>query len=301
MPAQLLFNIINNTPNNSLLNKLARSLRKALIQIIGNHTVNYSVNGIQLKLPFSHDLPLYLKLFPTYSQNLAPIAAIIYSKYSQSGCIDIGANVGDSVAFIKAKCNMPILCIEGNNSYIPLLKQNTRQFSDVAICPHYVGTGKEFVVADNHDGSAHLIQSDQGIKTQTLTSLIKEYGNAVTFKLLKIDTDGFDNTIIMSSADFLMQHRPVIFFEYDTRFLLLQNENPTDVFTFLKNHGYTDLLLFDNKGVFMMQLSPSDIKNLESITQYIHKSNGKFYLDICAIHETDKDLVTNIINHFSKT
>jgi FkbM family methyltransferase len=300
MPAQKIYNLILNSPPNTFLNKLGRLIRSKLMFLLGDKLINYKIRSLSMLMPFSHDLPLYLQLIPTYSQNLAPIAKIICKKYANAGCIDIGANIGDSALFIKEVCDMPIICIEGNPYYLSILEKNVSRYKDISICAQYVGTGEETVEAQNHDGSAHLTLSNSGQKTQTLNQLLNSVQNIVSYKLIKIDTDGFDNKIIRSSSDFIQQHTPIIFFEYDTRFLLLQNENPTDVFALLANLGYDDLILFDNKGYYILKVNSRDSKNLHSLTQYILKSKGTFYLDICAIHKSDGDIAQEIINHFTK-
>jgi FkbM family methyltransferase len=41
--------------------------------------------------------------------------------------IDIGANVGDSVAIVREQSDYPILCIEGNETYFQILEENLRR------------------------------------------------------------------------------------------------------------------------------------------------------------------------------
>ena len=63
--------------------------------------VTSDIAGYSLTIPFSHRLPFILKKQPYYSSNLARISKYVKTKYSDLTMIDVGANIGDSVAIIK--------------------------------------------------------------------------------------------------------------------------------------------------------------------------------------------------------
>jgi hypothetical protein len=75
-------------------------LRRFLINR-GDPRVKFDLDGTRLKLPLSHDLPATRRWFPRYAENLGIVVGMV-SRAGGRTMIDIGANVGDSVAIAKA-------------------------------------------------------------------------------------------------------------------------------------------------------------------------------------------------------
>lgn len=113
-------------------------------------------------------------------------------------------------------------------------------------------------------------------------------------KMIKIDTDGFDNKIIRGSVDFVSQSKPVIFFEYDPFFLAQQNEDCLSVFSSLLKLGYSKLLIYKNDGEFLLSTDLSNNILLEDLTHYYTGRKGVNYCDICVFHNEDEDLFYKI-------
>jgi hypothetical protein len=85
--------------------------------------IEQKIAGKKLKLPFSHRLPLYMWLFPQYATNLGRIARYTFEKYSDLTLIDVGANIGDSIAIVRENGHFPILSVEGDSSFFALLEE----------------------------------------------------------------------------------------------------------------------------------------------------------------------------------
>ena len=64
--------------------------------------------------------------YPQYSQNLPRLVGLVASKYPRPGLIDVGANIGDTVRFVRAVDDTPVLCIEGNEDYTPFCAGTSR-------------------------------------------------------------------------------------------------------------------------------------------------------------------------------
>jgi hypothetical protein len=94
--------------------------------------VVWNYHGQEIAMNLSHDLPFNIKQYPTYSQNLGEVAAIIAKKYPEFSVIDVGANVGDSAAIVQHQVKVPVLCIEGNPKFLPLLKQNSQKLFKIS-------------------------------------------------------------------------------------------------------------------------------------------------------------------------
>lgn len=296
---QLVFNLLLQSKTGSIFYKILFILRRALLLINPDSKVIYKYKKFNLEILFSHDYPLNLKTFPLYSENLGVIVSIIREKYPNMYAIDVGANVGDSVAIIHSFCAIPILCIEGNPKFLPILKRNVVQFENVQIEESFVGEMNEKVSLTNHGGSAHLIQNEGNIPVKTFNQIMEERKAFDKAKFIKIDTDGFDLKIIRSAKEILATAHPVLFFEYDPYYLTLQKENPVSVFPLLHELGYKKLFLFDNLGYFLCELRSDDMAIIQDLTKYFD-DHGNSYLDICALHSEDEDIVSSIRKAFEE-
>ena len=274
---------------NRVINRLFDKFKK------NNPLIEAFVGQYKLQLPFSHELPFILKSFPYYSTNLARIAKLVQGKYADLRFIDIGANVGDSVALLRTEANFPILCIEGDEYFFSILEMNAARFRDVHLAKNYVGESTEEVNAVSVEigGTAHLGHDETGgvpIHIKKLSAILDDKSLFQQAKMLKVDTDGFDNKILRGSVDFLKDAKPVIFFEYDPFFLLQQNDDGLSIFSTLDTIGYQKLLIYDNNGELLLSANVDNNVTLEDITHYYTGRKGVRYCDICAFHEEDNDL-----------
>lgn len=294
---QIIFNLLLRNSVTGLPYKFLFKLRGLLLSINPNAEVLYRYKNYWLTFPFSHDYPLNKKFLKQYSENLGVVAAIVKQKYANATMIDVGANIGDSAAIIQSYVPVPILCIEGNPKFIPMLTKNAAGLSEITIEQCFVGDQNETVVPVNTGGTARLETSVNGIEVKTMQQILAKHSSFAAAKLLKIDTDGFDNKIIRASADLLARAKPVLFFEYDPFFLKKQQEDPSAVFEVLHSLEYNRLILFDNLGKLLCEVTSDNKKLLADLTAYYH-NEGKSYLDICALHISDEDLVEKIKQAF---
>ncbi len=294
MLAQIIFNnlLLASTKHRSIKHKLLILCRKFLL-LFGDVNVEFKYHRYSLQIPFSHDLPLNMKMFPTYNVNLGEITKIVHQKYADLKVIDVGANIGDSVAVMHHEAVVPILCIEGNPKFLKLLEQNAKQFKDIEIEASFVGEKSVKVNPQNNLGTAFLEESNDGIMVHTMQEVISKHPKFATAKLLKIDTDGFDNIIIRASKELLSNAKPIIFFEYDPFYLAKQNEKGIDIFDFLEELNYTSAIVFDNFGFYLTTVSLSNKNLLKDLHHYFNR-NGSIYMDICVVHKDDVDLLERI-------
>ena len=96
------------------------ALRKARL-LVGDPAIIVAVDGYQLAMPLSHDLPIHRARHPDYSRNLGRVVAALSEKRPGAPIVDIGANVGDSVAIVRDQVpEAPILCVRASpNSSVP--------------------------------------------------------------------------------------------------------------------------------------------------------------------------------------
>lgn len=259
------------------------------------------IGNFYLLMPFSHNLPFYLKSYPYYSSNLGRIAKLVNKKYSDLSVIDIGANIGDSVAMIKTEVDCSILCIEGHDLFFKLCEKNTAHFSNVNLEKVYIGNDIESTSVNikDHGGTSRLCTCENKnnlneIDIKPLSEVLNKYPQYLKSKLLKIDTDGFDCSILRGSIDYLSSAKPIIFFEYDPTFLFDKDDHITTLFTILSSIGYNVAMIYDNFGDYMLSAELTNLDLLNDLHNYISDCDGEYYFDICVFHLVDVDLFEKV-------
>ena len=152
---------------------VCRPLRKARL-LAGDPAVTAMIGKRQLALPLSHDLPIHRARHPDYSLNLGRIAAALDEVRGGAPIVDIGANVGDSVAIIR-DCvpDAPILCIEGDAQFLPYLRHNVRDLVGVEVAPVYVrhtDDGSRPVAVVRSGGTAQLVDQQGATHADPVTT-----------------------------------------------------------------------------------------------------------------------------------
>lgn len=260
-----------------------------------------SIGSYTLLANYHHELDEYLEKFKYYSRNFPRIARYIEQKYKEYVIVDVGANIGDTLALLRSEdINQYVHLIEGDPTYVDLLEKNLHQFSNATVHKTFLGeeTSEIQITIDSTRGTANL-NVGAGVTTNVvkLDDLAKK-NNINNIKLLKTDTDGFDFKILRGSFDILKRDKPIIFFEYDAVFLSQQNDDGLSIFGEFLNLGYKKAIYYDNFGKFLLS---TDIDNSELLAQlysYINKKEGCtiFYYDVCLFHQEDEELANEIIS-----
>lgn len=211
-------------------------LRRLLIRL-RDPLVRYRVGQIELLLPLSHELPLYRNDHPLYDTAIARIAA-------QTGgpIVDVGANVGDTAAAIRARSDAPILCVEGDERFFELLERNAPHLEPVELERAFVESPPRGRV-ERRGGTARIVAGDDELPSKSLARVLEEHPRFAEAALLKVDADGMDTPIVLAALDLLARVRPVLFFEYDPD----AGAEPV-VFERLRDAGYTHMHVYENTG-----------------------------------------------------
>ena len=194
-----------------------RAARKIQLRL-HDPLVTYRIGQIALELPLSHPLPYYRRRFPQYSSNIGRIGVAVQHKYPDLSLIDIGANVGDTVAIVRQDAHYPILCVEGSTAYLPLLRRNVDHLGDVEVEAAFVGgTSGQSRRACGWTTAPRIWRSAAtwGELLRSLDEVLQRHPRFDSAKLVKSDTDGMDCQILAGAVDYLARVRPALFFEYD--------------------------------------------------------------------------------------
>jgi FkbM family methyltransferase len=297
---RLLHRFMLSTRNGGLVNRgtfEVLDLVRGLMKRISDPLIPYDLEGASLLLPFSHELPFIRRAAPQYSGNVGRLARLVREKYSDMTMVDIGANVGDTVAIVRRLCRCPMLCIEGDARYFEILQSNIVRagFDDVELACTFVGseTGSIRAVSVASGGTGRLVLDHDAaapLKIKRLSDILADYPRFADFKLLKIDTDGYDCRILRGSVDLLARCRPVVFFEYDPHFLTQCSDKGIDVFECLRAAGYGPALVYENNGDYLLSTDLASDAMLLDLHQFYTGRHGQRYMDLCVFHQEDEDL-----------
>ena len=244
------------------------------------------------------------QIYPDLNSQFGRLAASIFRKYPGMTVIDVGANVGDTIAVVKSAVDVPVIGIEGDATSFAYLQKNTGQFSHVSVVKTFLGERSQqaTVNMDKSGWNNTIIPDAKGNEQITLKSLddvITEGGfNNAEIKLLKVDVEGFDTIVLRGASRIIEKHKPVLFFEYNRENMITINEDGLSTVLSYETLGYRKIAFFDHKGTLVLS---TDIQNTEVVTgmhEYISsKKNLMGYYDICIFHEND----TIIAEEFLRT
>lgn len=272
-------------------------VRKGLIKLLSDPICYMPIHGRHLKLPLSHELPYYLDQFSFYDRLPQRISQYIHQKQGNLSCIDVGANIGDTIASFYMKDSDIFLAIEPNPKFNKLLAENWGWNKNVTVVSDICSSSSSEATFEIQEkrGTASILQTDNGIKIsrRQLDDIVKDYPFSINGNLLKIDTDGHDFEVIAGSKRFISQNLPVILFECDC----FENSNYVEdclkTLKFLEQSGYNYFLLYDNFGHLMGKYSLSNLSPFQNLLFFQLTSNF-YYFDILVMKDED-------IFHFYKT
>ena len=284
----------------------------------GSRDLTYRVGSTDIVLPAGHALPKYRARWHLYDEPLRYVAEALRALDPNFRAIDIGANVGDSAAAIGVQGSRsvptPVLCIEGDPAYLGYLRRNARALGpQVEVEASFVGTDSGSLALDQlrrHDGTtsaaealstpSHLSDhaaSDPGtaIPVRRLDAIVELHPSFRGAELMKLDTDGFDFSILLANEDLLALTGPVLFFEY-----LLESpedaERAQTCMDMLASIGYADFLVFDNFGNPLLRTDQAT--QLRDLDRYLLSNlafgQAVYYLDICAVTPGQREVLDRV-------
>lgn len=241
---------------------------------------------------------------PHYGSALGRLGLAVAQKYAGLHVIDVGANVGDSLAIIKSVMDTPVLCIEGDEQAFALLQQNIVQFHSVTPKQNFLGETTEIISAtlDKQGWNGTILPSPQNVtksspmQITSLDDLLKNDPNLEQYHLLKIDAEGFDCRIIRGSSNLIERVKPVITFEYNRDNMKPLGEKGLDTLWMLKEMGYNIILFYDPLGRFILATTLDAKELIDDLHHYADCKNGFIhYYDLCLFHRNDDDIAFKFV------
>lgn len=242
------------------------------------------------------------RLYPDLNAQFGRLSKSIAHKYPDMTMIDVGANVGDTIAVVKTVADIPVIGVEGDEITFSYLEKNVKQFKNVEIVNTFLGENSEAksVNFEKTGWNATIIPDERGGKEvafKTLDEVIStgSYSNR-RLKLLKVDVEGFDTIVLRGATEIIAGHKPVVFLEYNRQNMKAINEAGLPTLLSFAEAGYKKAAFFDHKGTLVLATS---IDNTEVVT-YLHEyaSSSKNligYFDICLFHAEDTDIAESYL------
>lgn len=274
-------------------------------------TKSFILGNYKLNMGEMHTLPKYMKTSPLYDRIFTYLGGLrTNDKDTQGWIIDIGANVGDSLALMLQNKNVSFLCIEPTQKYYDLLCENIRNMSKVD--RERIVTKQCYITDDVSEaftsqivgGTAYKVKTEEYAKTAvsaTLECLLAQEGiGAEEIRVIKIDADGYDADCILSCGNILKDSNAFIYWENEFE-NIQQYEKLLKAYQYLEQMGYCRFYIFDNFGNF---LCSGGIKILRQVNEYLHRilefrSNRTFhYVDVLACKEGLEKKAEDMINEY---
>jgi len=263
--------------------------------------VNIQVGLYSIQVPSESQFSVLHGHPPRPLGPLASLTSLIKKKFSFLAVVDIGANVGDTACIIKTAEEVPILCIEGDEYVFCFLQKNIAQFQNVTARKLFLGeTTREIRASFEKSGWNLTLKPDetssQAVNLTRLDDFIFSEPGWQTFKLVKIDAEGFDCSIIRGATNFLRDVHPVIHFEYNRENMDAIGEPGIDTLLLLSGLGYSHVTIHDPWGRFFCSTTLSEQNFIKDLHDYADSVHGKIpYYDITAFHESDSDLAAEFL------
>ena len=248
--------------------RVAQRIAKPIAKKLGaNHLVVATVYRRDMMMPAEHHLPVILATNPQFNQPIMLVMETIAVTASSGGpeltLIDVGANVGETIAIVEqgmpGRCSY--LCIEPDPELSTLCRLNHSNNRRVQVEQAFIGEDEGASVWLEDDGRSNP-------STKVLSDVTGDKGNAAGrlkrldtvalpfaelhggISLIKVDTEGYDFSVLRSGPELLARYNPAIYLEWFPDLLRGLHEQVWEGFDYLAARGYHYLVFFTNRGDF---------------------------------------------------
>jgi FkbM family methyltransferase len=268
-----------------------------------NSLVTIRVGRYSIQAPRASQMATLYHDTPDYMSELASLVSLLKKKYPSLSAMDIGANIGDTACIIKSAADIPVICIEGDDSTFRLLEQNLRQFQNVTAHKLFLGekSGNMAATFEKSGWNATIkpgqFPAAQTINISSLDDFLATQAIPSPCKLLKIDAEGFDCSIIRGATKFIRQSRPALMFEYNRDNMSAIGEKGLETLAMLRDLGYSEVAFHDCNGRFFTGAALSNDLLVRDLLDYADGRDGSiYYFDLAMFHQEDADIAREFIS-----
>jgi FkbM family methyltransferase len=238
----------------------------------------YSFGKFVLDIPDDHKVRDIHREDYLYDRLYDPILDVIGARNPSGVLLDIGANVGDSAAFMATYLHNPIVSVEGAEAFLPSLRGNAELIGpQVKVIERFVSSPllrSHRLRFDALAGTGSLrpastddipVPADRFISVTELLAQAHEFGPSIA--LVKSDTDGFDGFLLPELLD--LTDCPICF-ECDLIITFAGAPTPwPNVFRRLTMGNY-GVVVFDNVGLPLCATNSNPGELLADLSGNIH-------------------------------
>ncbi|HWY61732.1 MAG TPA: FkbM family methyltransferase [Rhizomicrobium sp.] len=223
--------------------------------------------------------------------------------------IDIGANIGDSMIIIASNSGLPVHCLEASDFFFAYLKENiNRHFPGQATLEQAFVTSKddESPMGLLHwGGTAKPISAPftEHCGTLSIRQLLSKFDKV---GLLKVDTDGYDQEIILGAFETSPGQVPEnkrfpIYFEFEIAssepdLVRKMCQRAIAFFRRMSELGYEIGFFWDDLGRCLGEFDIGQTNCVRNIINYMThlRQRPVWGFDICLIHREDPALTRHM-------
>lgn len=265
-------------------------LRRILIRSLNDPICSLLLHGQQLRMPLSHAGPEYQYAYPLYNRLPQRIGDYIRQYHSELICIDVGANIGDTLAAFHKKDTDIFLAIEPHPKFSKLLIENwnwNRNVTvDTRICAATSNEDRFVLQERSGTGTVQRVANGMRMSQKSLDDLVNDYPLANGANVLKIDTDGHDFEVLAGARELLTRNRPVVLFECDEFGNPHYVEDCLHTLDIFAQIGYGHFLLYDNIGNLLGRYSLTDLSPFLNLL-FFQVTSDSLYYDILLMDEAE--------------
>lgn len=277
--------------------------------IIGNSR-KYNIDGTTIDLGKGHNLPFFQKNYKMYDKFIPCLGELTKKKRGKI-IIDIGANVGDTLAAMWHHTEDKFVEVEPVEEFFNLLTDNVSRLDHMErVCvEHAFITDKVeelYQAKILKGGTAHKERKDAHnttlIPSKSVDGLIREKGiEYEDVDLLKIDTDGYDADCLFSARELLKYGNALIYWENYVE-AYEQYKKYKEAYGLLSHTGYITFFIFDNYGNYLCK---GGTETLNTVMDYVLRTytdciGSTFtYFDVLACKLEDIRLCENMIKKYT--
>lgn len=268
--------------------------------------IKYRIKDLDIVLDGDHALPRIQKAHPLYDQFLP----FLLSRIPAGWVIDVGANVGDTLYALIQSSDCQFLCVEPDDVYFPLLRENVARLSKsqqdrVLLENAFVSSRSDARTTRRAGGTATAVTVDSHgptARSVSLSELVRERQIPPSeVVLVKVDTDGYDTDCLLSIGESWKEMSPLLYWEHWFE-KKEQCEELPKLFELLASNGYEYFALFDSAGVPMCRGGMQVLRDHHDFLVGVHKGlttiASNYYMDVLACKPYQRAIVDTVVDAF---
>ena len=169
----------------NLIRKIAQKYNYDIVKLNefsqkkASEIVDVKVGKFIVKMPGNNPQISNYKKIPDMNFQLGRLSKLASDKYNNISIIDVGANVGDTIAIIKNYTNAQVIGIEGDDASYKFLESNVKQFENIILIKEFLSEENKSIKANLEKGgwNGTIIPNNEGnvdISFKTLDKTLQD-------------------------------------------------------------------------------------------------------------------------------